>query len=265
MFEYSDEAIQRLIDGIYSGSISEYDLPEGLYHAIAKFFEKGLYKGFGMELADATGKDFELLAELRENIYMFSAAKTFQEVKEIGSLMIDENGERRTAQQFNAIGRQTFSQWNDTWGTTEYNTAVGQAQQASKWNEIEANKDVLPMLRYSAVMDANTSEICAPLDGLIAPVDDPIWNTVSPLNHFNCRCVLLQEAGKEGTPDDKKAAAVKEVEDLMQPVFKMNPGKDGYIFKDDHPYFQLEKKDRDFARENFGLPLPKPVKENDDE
>ena len=55
MVEYSEKSIKKLIDGIYSGSISEYDLPESLYFAISKYFEKGLYKGFGMNLSDAIG------------------------------------------------------------------------------------------------------------------------------------------------------------------------------------------------------------------
>lgn len=256
MFEYSDEAIQRLIKGVYNGEISEYNLPEGLYNAIAKYFRRGLYDGFGMTLADAAGKDMELLTELRENVYMFSAAKTYQQTKELQSLLIDDEGNLRTAREFNKLGKQTFELWNGTWGTTEYNTCVGQAQQASKWNEIEANKEALPLLRYSAVMDPNTSEICAPLNGIVAPVDDKIWNRIAPLNHFNCRCVLLQEESGKVTPESEKLKAVKEVEENMQDVFKMNPGKDGYIFKDDHPYFEVAAKDKGFARENFGLPIP---------
>jgi SPP1 gp7 family putative phage head morphogenesis protein len=257
MFEYSDKNIEALIAGIYNGSITEYDLPEALYNAIAKYFQKGLYHGFGMSLEDATGKDFELLTELRENIYMFSAAKTFQEVKQIGSLMIGEDGELRTAKEFNEVGREAFDLWNDVWGTTEYNTTVGQAQQASKWVEIEANKAILPNLRYSAIEDANTSPECAAMDGIVAPVDDPIWDANAPLQHFNCRCVLLQEdeTVKTSSPETK-GTAVDTVNEYIQPLFKMNAGKDGYIFKDDHPYFEVEKKDRSFARNNFGLKIP---------
>lgn len=257
MFEFSDEYIQRLLLEIWEGTITPYDLPEYLYHAIAKSFQKGVYEGFGMTLAEAAGKDLELLTNLRENVYMFSSAKTFQQVKEIGSLMFDEDGTLRTAREFNKIGAQTFETWNKVWGNTEYHTAVGQAQMASKWNEIEANKKALPMLRYSAVMDKNTSDICRPLNGIVAPVGSKIWNTISPLNHFSCRCLLLQEDEfTEPTPDKERDKAVQEVEDKMQDVFKMNPGKDGYVFSPDHPYFQVEKKDKGWAKQNFGLPMP---------
>ena len=258
--KYSDTEIEKLIEGIYDGSVTKYKLPKSLYNAIASHFEKGLYKGFGMNLTEAVGKDFELLTELRENVYMFSAAKTFQQVKEIGGLMINEDGTIRTQREFRNIGRATFDQWNSNWGNSEYNTAVGQATNAIKWREIEGNKHIFPILLYSAVMDLNTSKICAALNGLSAPVNDPIWNKVCPLNHFNCRCVLMQkEADHALTPDHEKEAAVKSTEEKMSDVFKMNSGKDGYVFKPDHPYFEVHPKDKSFARENFGLPMPPPV------
>jgi len=257
MVEYSHANIEKYIEGIYDGSITEYDLPESLYTAIGRYFEKGLYKGFGMNLKEAAGKDLELLAELRENTWLFAAAKTFQETKDIGAMMFNESGDLIGAKEFNELGTAAFDKWNNVWGTTEYNTAVGQAQNAVKWNEIEKQKKILPMLRYSAVVDANTSDICLPLDGLVAPVDDPVWSTIAPENHFNCRCLLIQEEETvEVTPDDEKEEKVKEVEGNMSDLFKMNPGKDGYVFKDDHPYFQVERKDKEFAKENFGLKIP---------
>lgn len=43
------------------------------------------------------------------------------------------------------------------------------------------------MLQYSAVMDDLTTEICQQLDGLMYKYDDPIWDNITPPNHFNCR------------------------------------------------------------------------------
>jgi len=253
--KYTDAQIQKLLDGIFSGKITEYDLPDDLYFAIADYLKRGVYTGFGQTLYEATGKDLELIAELRDNIYQFSAAKTFQQVKEISGFLVDDKGELRSLKEFQELGRATYDTWNNVWGKTEYNTAVGQAQQANKWLEIEKNKEFLPNLRYSAVVDPNTSEICLPLDGIVAPVDDPIWNTISPLNHFNCRCVL-EQVDEDTKPTEGNDDKVKDVEAEMQDMFKMNPGKDGYIFKDDHPYFEVAPRDRDFAADNFGLPIP---------
>lgn len=269
MFQFSDEYIRQLFQGIWDGTITEYELPENLYHAIADYLKKGVYEGFGIDFSSLTKKinediasvfdetDLELLSELRENIYMFSAAKTFTQISEMSDLLAKTDN----FFDFKEAASAVFDLYNDTYLKTEYDTAIGQAQSAVKWNSIEKQKEVLPYLRYSAVMDANTSEICAPLDGTVAKVDDPIWNTIAPLNHFNCRCLLEQMDKEEGednaTPDGEKEERFNKVVPEMQDVFKMNPGKDGYIFDKDHPYFQVAAKDKEFAKENFNLPIPK--------
>lgn len=259
MFQFSDETIQALLRAIFEGEITEYDLPENLYFAIANYLKKGVYDGFGDTLAsvEADSIDEELLLELRENIYMFSAAKTFQQVKDMSEALTFED-EVRPWSEFKELAGGIFNQYNETWLRTEYDTAIGQAQSAARWNEVEKKKEVLPLLKYSAIEDANTSEICAPLDGVTLKVDDPFWNTFMPLNHFNCRCTVEQLSEDDGeiTPDDKIEGLKEEVGGEMQDVFKMNPGKDKVIFSDDHPYFDVAPKDRGFAEKNFGLPIP---------
>jgi hypothetical protein len=42
----------------------------------------------------------------------------------------------------------------------------------------------------------------------------------------------------------------------MQDMFKQNPAKTGMIFDKSHPYFKVASEDREFARQNFGLPIP---------
>ena len=182
--KYTEAQVASLLHGIFTGEVDEYNIPEELYSAISDYLLKALYDGFGGTLADFSGKDYELLNELRENIYMFSAAKSYQQLKDIGSLMFDENGDRVSINEFSKLGAERFDTWNDAYGRTEYNTAVASAEMAGKWNEVERNKDLLPYLRYSTIGDA--CDICAPLDGMTAKVDDAIWNTVTPPNHFNC-------------------------------------------------------------------------------
>ena len=179
---------------------------------------------------------------------MFSAAKTYAEVKEISGLLVDKNGDVRTSSEFNKLGRDTYDTWNNDWGKTEYNTAIGQGTMAAKWNEIEKNKDILPLLQYSAIGDA--CDICGPLDGMIAPVDDEVWDSVMPLNHFNCLCTVLQLDDLDNAPTDGNDALVASVEDKMQPIFVNNAGKTGEVFSKNHPYFTGP------GEQNFNLPIP---------
>lgn len=252
--KYTDAQIEALIKGIEDGSITEWNLPEGYYRAVTEYLKRAVYEGFAASLKTVAEVDRVVLEELVTNVYMFGAAKTFQQTQAISSLLVDEYGVLRSSREFNSLARETYDTWNDTWGQTEYVTAVGQADMAAKWQEIERQKDIMPNLRYSAVIDPNTSDICAPLDGITAPVGDPIWDRIAPLNHFNCRCALLQ-VDSEATAGN--AAIVEKVLPEMQDVFKHNAGKTGVVFHKDHPYFDVAEQYRDFARANFNLPLPK--------
>ena len=257
-FKYSNDQLKDLINGISDGSITEYNIPEDLYFAISDYLLSGVYKGFGGTLADFSGKDLELLNELRENTYMFSAAKSFQELSQMRDLMFNAEGELKIGREFAKDAAQTFENFNTNYGLTERNTCIAQAQSASKWNEIQRNKDLLPYLTYQTIGEGLGCEICAPLDGLTALVDDDIWNSIYAPNHFNCECIVIQDEAENvnETPEEEKNDIVDGAEDKMSDVFKMNSGKDGYIFKEDHPYFQISEKDKDYAKNNFNMPIP---------
>jgi len=107
-FTYTESELHELLSGIAAGTISEYAIPESLYLKIADYLKSGLYQGFGGSLADFSGVDLELLTELRENTYLFSAAKSYHELKEIRSLMFDESGNLRSNREFNKLAAQTF-------------------------------------------------------------------------------------------------------------------------------------------------------------
>lgn len=261
----SNKNIDEYIDGIYSGKYNEDNLPPFVYDSISEYLLDGLYKGFGTDYnqllkqaeADfgAYGKDLELLEKLRTNSYMFAAAKTYEMTKDISSLLVDEESNTvRTLREFQDAAREKYSDWNDNYGETEYSTALGQGYSAQQWNDIEKRKGVLPNLRYSAIGDA--CEICEPLDGLVAPVDDPIWDKVAPLNHFNCKCIVLSESEDVDLTEeaDKKEVYDNAVE-KMSPMFATNPGKTGMVFSEDHPYFEAARADMRGA-DNFGMDIP---------
>lgn len=264
-FEMSEADIDRLLRAVFDGDIdSSSKLPEWYYDRLSNYLEHGLFKGFGDNIDDleiGTTRS-ALLQDLRENVYMFSAAKTYQQVRDYETTLKDlssKMAESASYRDFKNSVMATYDNYNTNWLASEYNTAVGQAQQASQWDEIQNTKATFPYLKYSAVMDPNTSEICAPLDGMTLPVDDKMWDKYTPLNHFNCRCILVQIDKYDDvklTSDAEKKKLAQQVGDQMQDVFKMNPGKDGYVFKPDHPYFEVAPKDRAFAKKNFDLPLP---------
>ena len=253
---YSAPDIEELLQQIHDGRVTVEKLPEPLYFAIAEYLKRAIYEGFEVAVDDLLiNRDYELIKELRNNIYRFSGAKTYQQVREMTDLLVGNNGVR-SFREFKPLALEVFDKYNVTWLQAEYNTAIGQAQMASKWSEIVRNEDVLPYLRYDAIGDA--CPICKPLDGIIAPVHDHIWRSISPLNHFNCFCVLLQET-KSVTPTDvnKRELALNGFKQVVSDDFNMNPYFDKVVFNSNHAYFSnIPKKDVNLAKSNFGLTIP---------
>lgn len=256
--KYKAKDIESLIQAIYDGTVTQMNLPEDLYFAIAEHLKKGLYKGFGGDLAafEGTDESLALLVDLRENIHLFAAAKTFTQVDDMCGYLIDEEGVIRSFSEFSQLVRPIYEQYNVNWQEAEYNTTIGQAQSAQRWRDISERAAVLPVLRYSCIGDA--CPICRPLDMLTAPVNSPIWTKIMPLNHFNCFCIVEQHPdGTKLTGTREADEVLKQVTTRMSPVFIGNAGITGEVFNASHPYFDVPDKYRDFARDNFNLPIPK--------
>ncbi len=193
----------------------------------------GLKEGYGKDVGniDYNSPDFNMLTHLQTNVYAFSAAKNWQQMKAITQSMIGEDRKLRTFAQFkDAAG--LINTTYEGWLRTEYNTAVASGQMASKWVDIQANKDVLPMLEYDAVMDGRTSDICADFNGIIKEVDDAFWNAFYPPNHFGCRSTVRQLSS--GKPTNTSNLAIPE---KIPEMFKVNLAKERLAFPPTHPYY----------------------------
>ncbi|QTE37491.1 hypothetical protein J3L18_00035 [Mucilaginibacter gossypii] len=252
--QYSDQQIEDLLKGIHDGTITDRNLPKDLYLAIADYLKTALYEGFGGDLADFEGEVLDTLLDLRENIYLFSGAKTFQFVKEAGELLTDENGKLKPLSQYKAEAQAVYGKYNEDWLAAEHKTTVGQAQQAQRWQDIEANKDILPMLKFST--NGKPCPICNPFDGLTAPVGDKIWKIASPLLHFGCFCILESYDSSEPASDETFLKQLQPNMDKIPDLFRNNPGQTGEVFNKHHPYFDVPKEDKKFAKNNFNLPIP---------
>lgn len=242
----TESQIQRLIRAIYSGEINIFNLPKKLYLAIASYLLKGLDLGWRKEITYFEN-NLDFLNELKLNTYLFSAAKTFNYVLATEQLMV-KGDEIIPFSEFKEMAIEKYKIFNETWLETEYNTAIGQAQCAAKWKNIEEKADYMKYVTYRTVGDANVSDLCRSIDGVTKLVTDSFWDVYAPKNHYNCRCILKQTSdgvvtytGKIETPPEG---------------FRHNAGKNGQVFDKSHPYFQVQGY-KHLAKENFGLPIPK--------
>jgi len=239
MDPFKDYNKERLFELIYTGVVTLKKLPKGLFNRTLKHLVNGLMEGINLEY---DFKDEVLLKELRTNLYLFSGAKTEVQVMDMIGTMVGEDGKILPYNKFKKLADIKFEQYNKNYLRTEYDTAIGQGQMVSKWDDIMSKKEHFNYLEYDAILDGRTSDLCRHFDGITLPVDDKFWKTYSPLNHFNCRCTIHQ-VSKYDDPISTEKEKVKEAKENadkegMSDVFKMNPYFDKVVFSKNHPYFE---------------------------
>ena len=249
---FDDSEIDRVISGVFLGTISVHALDYQTYKKIAEKLTEGVFDGFGKSLDSVNfgTPDYLMLNDLRTNVYIFSGAKQYQQVRAMTDLLTD--GDRiKGYNEFKTDAKKIFTQYNENYLSAEYNSAIAQARSASMWMEIEKNKEVIPNLTYVTAGDGRVRPEHAQLNGIVRPVDDKFWDLYFPPNGWNCRCRTIQT-------DDKltlKKDIPKDIKNVPD-VFLMNAGKDRIVFSNNHPYYSVAPKDLAFAKTNFGLPVP---------
>jgi SPP1 gp7 family putative phage head morphogenesis protein len=213
-------------------------MPKGINKPVTAAFAKklwgGVTKGYNKDFGSIAydSPDYHMLANLQNNVYAFSAAKNWQQMKSVTQALISDDGK----------GLKTFSEFRKAaneitgehlrWLKTEYDTAIAGGQMAGKWVNIEANKDTLPYLEFDAVMDRRTTDLCRSFNGVLLPINDPFWKQYYPPNHFGCRSTVRQRSG--GTVTDSSAIVYPE---KLPEMFKVNLAQKGLIFPPKHPYW----------------------------
>lgn len=265
---FSDDDILKLLRAIYDGTITPTKLPNYLYRAIGSYLFEGVAKGVTSSIEFGT-PDLELVVKLRENVYLFSAAKTFHQTLEMSDALVDDKGVLRNFNTFKEEANKIFVKYNGGtidnvvkpgWLEAEYNTAIAQATNAKKWDDIEKHKSLFPYVRYNA--NGEACPICAPLNGLVIRVGNPVLKKYAPLNHFNCNCILeqmeLEEGENEMSSENEIARAVSKAK--VPDDFKFNPGAEREVFstsgESKHPYFTVPRQYEAFAKKNFNLKIP---------
>ena len=208
--------------------------PGLLSRTVAQIQEK-LIEGYGRDFPQIiyNTPDYEELRNLTENVFSFSAAKIYQQLKDMTLALSD--GERIVTEgEFVERVKAMNLKYNRDWLITERNTAVAGGQMASRWVEFERNRDITPLLEYSTVGDNKVRAAHALLDGVRKPVDDPFWSRYYPPNGWNCRCDVIAVPDKNAEPTQDEKITVPEI----QPMFRTNLAKAGIIFPKGHPYFK---------------------------
>jgi len=224
---------ERIAKGIFDGTITSGEIDPKLTSLVAEKLRDAVIEGFGKDLPaiDYETPDFAKLANLERNVYQFSAAKDFQQLKSMTLALMD--GDRiRTFTEFRNEALKISDVYVGPWLRTEYDTAIASAQMAAKWQRFYADKKTLPLLQYRTVGDERVRPSHEELDNVIRNIDDPFWDMYFPPNGWNCRCDVIQVVHGTETP----------YKDIVMPddvprMFQTNMAKQGVIFPDKSPYY----------------------------
>jgi SPP1 gp7 family putative phage head morphogenesis protein len=224
--------LQPIWESVYGGATVLVD--EALFMATYKELMAAVELHIPIP-ADFNRPDAAFYKAMRENVYRFSAGKTWQQVGDIQRLMLDPSGVGlRPRKEFLQAVEQLGIVYNEVWLGTEYELAVASARQSADWQRAQAQKDILPYLQYQTVGDGLVRPDHAEYDGITLPVDDPFWNVFYPPNGYNCRCSVRQLRASQA--EESEADQISAVTPPPA-VFAFNPGKQQVMVAPDHPYF----------------------------
>jgi len=62
-------------------------------------------------------------------------------------------------------------------------------------------RQILPGREYSAILDDRTTGFCRKWDGFKALASDPVWEQITPPNHFQCRSIIIAIDFEDWSPE----------------------------------------------------------------
>jgi SPP1 gp7 family putative phage head morphogenesis protein len=227
-----DKLLDHLINLIWKTQGLPDKLDKKLLQAFAQVFTNAVLEGLGDFIETTDDSEQEFIDKLKDNVWQFSAAKTWSQMKALSEQLVDVNGKRRSFKDFKIEAAKINDEFVGAWLKTEYDLAVASSQMGAKWLRIQQDKETLPFLKYVTVGDDRVREEHQQLEGIILRVDDDFWLIYFPPNGYKCRC------------DVEQLSYVKKVTDLSKmtlpeipALFRFNPGIEGLAFPPGHPYY----------------------------
>lgn len=228
---FSPEALAKGLEAIYKGLNVRDEIEDHIFRETLRLFNEAAAKGF-------TDSDWpevpdEFVNQIRTNNAIWSAFRVHRMQNDIASKLLDEDGQLKKFDRWVEDIKGMTSHYVGPWLRTEYSTAVIRAHQAADWKHFEAEADIFPNVRWMPT----TSPQQDPLHRqywekkLTLPVNHPFWEKHRPGDRWNCKCTLQQ------TDEQVNDEVIKDFYPVPQePGLDNNPGKDGKLFSNTHPY-----------------------------
>lgn len=226
--------LDEFVNAIYGGFDVENSIEPTMWQELTKIMNEATAKGLSKgEFSIDHNRGF--LDAVKHANEVFAAFKTHAMGKSMASKLLDDNGNLKPFDKWMKDISSISSHHVGSWLKTEYNTAVLRAHNAADWRSFIENKDIMPNLRWMPTTSPDAEAVHRGYweKKLTLPVEHPFWNKHHPGDRWNCKC-SLESTDDPASPDDV-------IDDLpVEPAqrgLENNPGKDGKIFNDTHPYF----------------------------
>lgn len=255
-----DAFIQRIWDAEGKASYDGTAFRESA-DTLLQGFKDGWQEGNTVALIDAPGftyggDDPALLTAFEQNIFRFSGAKTLWEVQQLNSLF------RQTTSfsEFYQAGKKFLDRSRKDYLQTEYNTAQLTGEAAATYYRLIGQAEIFPYWKYTTAGDPLVRRDHAQLDGIILPVNDPIWDQLYPPNGWNCRCYIVPRMRHEFDESKLAGDRAKAQAYLDSPRFEreaksgfgINRAKRQLVFSENQRYVKRFSKDPDKTLSKLG-------------
>ena len=227
---------------MYYTGLNPFNLNDELINRTYEELEKGAATGYGKKWKKFNSTNSDTVKKIQQNLYVFSSAKTYQQLEEMNSFLVDEKGKIRTYSEFKRKVDVVNKKYNRNYLQAEYQTSKRSAQATRQWETYQKDAGLFPNLKYMTVEDNKVREDHVNLNTIIKPINDPFWDTHYPPNGFRCRCYVKQTTEKTTT---------KKITTNPDKGFANNVGKTKEVFNTEHPYFTMPKEAKKSVEEQL--------------
>ena len=159
---------------------------------------------------------------------MFSAFKSDNQTRTLENLKAASKA--ATFTDFATEVQSTISEYKTQHLRAEWNTAKRATRTAKRWARALDDADLFPNIEYLASTAKEPRDKHKAYYGMVLPIDATEWNSILPPSDWGCQC------GWRTT--DKPVTGKPKNAPKPEPGLDNNPGADGALFSQSHPYFK---------------------------
>ncbi|WP_195484126.1 phage minor head protein [Bacteroides cellulosilyticus] len=177
---------------------------------------------------------------LKESNYVFSGFKTFHELNEAFSSLLDVDGNRKPFERFLNDVQKVNENYNKWYLKAEYNFATASADMAARWKDWWDDEDRdRYLLQYRTVGDKRVRESHRLMHNITLPLTSKFWDKYFPPNGWNCRCTVVRVRRNkypESNEQEAMNAGSQATAGKHQEMMRFNSGKQMACFPAYNPY-----------------------------